>query len=203
MFPLGTVLFPSALLPLHVFEPRYRVMTRHCLDTEPEFGVVLIERGSEVGGGDVRTDVGTVARIIEARELPDGRWVMTAVGVRRIRVTRWLTDDPYPRAEVEDFADPPGDSAEDDAGDQYPRVVAALRRVLALRAELGEPAAAATIELSAESGLGSFQVAATAPIGPADQQRVLATPTAAERLALMAHFLADEARFLERRLGTP
>ncbi|MEY2464632.1 MAG: ATP-dependent Lon protease, partial [Acidimicrobiaceae bacterium] len=63
MFPLGTVLFPSVFLPLHVFEPRYREMTRHCLDTQREFGVVLIERGSEVGGDDVRTQVGTVARI--------------------------------------------------------------------------------------------------------------------------------------------
>ncbi|MET1002223.1 MAG: LON peptidase substrate-binding domain-containing protein, partial [Acidimicrobiia bacterium] len=51
MFPLGSVLFPHALLPLHVFEPRYRVMMRHCLEGDKEFGVVLIERGSEVGGG--------------------------------------------------------------------------------------------------------------------------------------------------------
>ncbi len=58
MFPLGTVLFPYALLPLHVFEPRYRVMIRHVMDSDHEFGVVLIERGSEVGGGDVRFDIG-------------------------------------------------------------------------------------------------------------------------------------------------
>ena len=65
MFPLGSVLFPSLALPLHVFEPRYRAMTRHLLSegVEPEFGVVLIERGSEVGGEDVRRDVGTVARL--------------------------------------------------------------------------------------------------------------------------------------------
>src|SRR5687767_6923459 len=52
MFPLGTVLFPHMVLPLHVFEPRYRVLTRRCLDGEPMFGVVLIVRGSEVGGDD-------------------------------------------------------------------------------------------------------------------------------------------------------
>ena len=66
MFPLGTVLFPSVFLPLHVFEPRYQELTRDCLAGDNEFGVVLIERGSEVGGGDARFDVGTVARIIEA-----------------------------------------------------------------------------------------------------------------------------------------
>ena len=55
MFPLGTVLFPTLILPLHVFEPRYRALVENCLAApQPEFGVVLIERGSEVGGDDVR-----------------------------------------------------------------------------------------------------------------------------------------------------
>ena len=84
MFPLGTVLFPYATLPLHVFEPRYRLMTRHVLDGDHEFGVVLIERGSEVGGGDVRFDVGTVARVVQIAEVPDGRYALVTVGVRRI-----------------------------------------------------------------------------------------------------------------------
>ena len=106
MFPLGTVLFPYAVLPLHVFEPRYRVMTRRCLDGDGEFGVVLIERGSEVGGGDVRFDVGTIARIVQAAELPDGRFALATVGLRRFRVVRWLTDDPYPQAEVDLFEEP-------------------------------------------------------------------------------------------------
>src|SRR3954453_12623991 len=107
MFPLGTVLFPSLFLPLHVFEPRYRELTRRCLEADREFGVALIERGSEVGGDDVRTAVGTVARILEATELDDGRWVLGTVGIRRIRVVRWLEDDPFPRAEAEDWEDAP------------------------------------------------------------------------------------------------
>src|SRR3954447_12098654 len=100
MFPLGSVLLPSVFLPLHVFEPRYRALTEHCLAGEREFGVVLIERGSEVGGGDVRSPVGTVARILEAVQFDDGRWALGVVGTRRVRVTAWLDDDPYPRAEV-------------------------------------------------------------------------------------------------------
>ena len=106
MFPLGTVLLPSAVLPLHVFEPRYRQLVRDCLDRDGEFGVVLIERGNEVGGGDNRTSVGTVARLVEAVPFGDGRWALAAVGTRRIRVRRWLEDDPYPRAEVEAWDDP-------------------------------------------------------------------------------------------------
>ncbi len=75
MFPLGTVLLPGQTLPLHVFEPRYRELVRVCLDGDGTFGVVLIERGSEVGGGDVRApNVGTVARITGwRRAATDGR----------------------------------------------------------------------------------------------------------------------------------
>src|SRR5581483_10007082 len=95
MFPLGTVLFPYLVLPLHVFEPRYRAMTRACLDGGGEFGTVLIERGHEVGGGDTRFAVGTVARIVEAAEFDYGRWALVTVGTRRITVEEWLPDDPY------------------------------------------------------------------------------------------------------------
>src|SRR5688572_25865098 len=105
MFPLGSVLVPGMVLPLHVFEARYRALVRDCVAGDGEFGVVLIERGSEVGGGDVRTDVGTVARIVQADEMPDGRFALGAVGVRRVRVQRWLDDDPYPRAELADWPD--------------------------------------------------------------------------------------------------
>ena len=83
--------------------PRYRELTRDCLAGVPEFGVVLIERGSEVGGGDVRTNVGTVARIVASQVLPDGRAYLMTVGTRRIRVTEWLEDAPYPRATVPTF----------------------------------------------------------------------------------------------------
>jgi Lon protease-like protein len=197
MFPLGSVLFPSIFLPLHIFEPRYRVLARHCLDGDHEFGVVLIERGSEVGGDDVRTSVGTVARILEAAELDDGRWVLGTVGTRRIRVSEWLPDDPYPRADVEEWSDvDPGA----DAADVYDAVVSRLRRVLALKAELAEPAVAATIELSDDPALGSFQVAAVAPIGPADQQRLLQAQGPDERLHLLDMLLTEESDYLAARL---
>ena len=116
-------------------------LMRDCLAGSREFGVVLIERGSEVGGGDVRSDVGTVATIVEADELPDGRWALLAVGTRRIRVEAWLEDDPYPLAEVDDWPD--GD-LDDDHADLLAGVVGRLRRVLGLAAEAGDAAAPAT-----------------------------------------------------------
>src|SRR5688500_3974780 len=107
MFPLGSVLVPTMVLALQLFEPRYLELARACTTGRPEFGVVLRERGSGVGGGDVRRDVGCSARIVEATELADGRWVMATVGTERIRVTQWLPDAPYPRAEVEPWPDAP------------------------------------------------------------------------------------------------
>ena len=99
------------VLPLHVFEPRYRkLMTELMAEEDParrEFGVPLIERGSEVGGGDDRSSIGTVARVMEAEEFDDGRWGLVAVGVRRFRVVSWLPDDPYPLADVDDWPDEP------------------------------------------------------------------------------------------------
>jgi Lon protease-like protein len=197
MFPLGGVLFPSVVLPLHVFEPRYRALVDDCLAGGSEFGVVLITRGSEVGGDDVRTDVGTVARIVEAMQVEDGRWVLNTVGTRRIRVDRWLPDEPYPRAEVQDW---PDDDPDADLDEVYRAGVGSLRRVLGLKAELGEGAAPATIELTDEPGLGSFQLCALAPFGPLDQQRLLASPGAADRLEEVLRMLDEEAGFLEQRL---
>ena len=173
MFPLGSVLFPYALLPLHVFEPRYRVMMRHCLQGDKEFGVVLIERGSEVGGGDVRFDVGTRARIVQANELPDGRWAVQCVGMQRLRVARWLDDDPFPRADTEDLPEPqPGAGAHAAAE----RVRAGLQDVLALWHQLDARVPTEVPEVSNDPTRGLFELAALAPIGPLDAQAVLAAP---------------------------
>jgi Lon protease-like protein len=197
MFPLGSVLLPSAFLPLHVFEARYRQLVSDCLDGDREFGVVLIERGSEVGGGDQRASIGTVARILEAVSFDDGRWALGTVGTRRIRVTDWLDDDPYPRAEVEDWDDP---GAENVATEARAGLTAALRKVLAYTAELGESSAPATLDLSDDAVLASYQAISFSPFGPADRQRLLAVPGTAERIRRLTHLLDEEAGYLARRL---
>lgn len=198
MFPLGTVLFPSLVLPLHVFEPRYRAMVEHLTTegVEPELGVVLIERGSEVGGGEVRTGVGTLARIARAEALPDGRWALVTFGVSRFEVVEWLPDDPWPRATVADLPDA-ADVADDDA---WTVLRAEVRTALALAAELGDPVPAATLELADDPALGSFQAAAVAGIGTYDQQQVLATSSVAERLSLVGRLVAERRELLEARL---
>ncbi len=195
MFPLGSVLFPGMPLPLHVFEPRYKALVAHCLAGEPEFGVVLIERGSEVGGGDARTGVGTVARIVEASRFEDGRWAIGAVGTRRIRIEQWLPDDPFPRAEVADWPEVPGEITLNDLG----AVVTRFRRVLALAAELGEPVPPATVELADDPGVAILQMTVATPFGPADRYDLLAAPGPVERLTLLAELVDGQAELLEGR----
>jgi Lon protease-like protein len=202
MFPLGTVLVPSMVLPLNVFEERYRTMVAACLEGVPEMGVVLIERGSEVGGGDVRTDVGTVARIVQAQGDRDSGFRLVSVGVRRIRIERWLPDDPHPRALVSDWPDaPPADEGVLQA--PLDAVLVLLRRALALQAELGEPGPPVDVEVTPDPVLASHQVAALAPIGPLDRQTLLRADGPEARLAAAHTLLTDAVELLQARLSAP
>lgn len=105
LFPLNTVLFPGMLLPLHVFEERYRQLVRHCIDSNEPFGVVLIQDGNEVGGGNMSIfNIGTTAHITEIDELEDGRFHIATLGVRRFRIHQLYDHKaPYLIGLVEDF----------------------------------------------------------------------------------------------------
>lgn len=198
MFPLGNVLLPSTAISLHIFEPRYRALARHCMEGDRRLGVVLIERGSEVGGGDMRFDVATRATIADAVELDDGRWVMVLIGEDRVRVQRWLPDDPYPRAEVAPCEDrPPGPSA----STRRDELEGLLRRVVAQKIELGEASADMTVDLSADAAVATWQATRLAPLGPLDAQRVLGTDGADERLDLVLSLVDEESAVLAQRLA--
>lgn len=199
MFPLGSPLLPGAMLSLHVFEPRYRQLVRDCLAVgEPEFGVVMIERGSEVGGGDQRTGWGTVARMLQIGETHDGRYAVVAVGARRLRVNAWLPDDPYPVADVDDWPD-----ADPDAPGLAERVAAVhvrVRSALALAIELGDVAADPDPPISDDPLLASYHLCALAPVGDADRHRLLGAAGPAERLDLLDGMLDDVEALLHFRL---
>ena len=206
MFPLGSVLLPGAVLPLHVFEPRYRQLVIDCLadDTgEPEFGVALIERGFEVGGGDERTDVGVVARMVRVEALEGGRYALVTVGTRRIRVNAWLPDDPYPLADVDDWPDSDPDAPGLDV--QVAATEARVRRAAALASELADPTAAPAdpaAEISDDPLLASYHLTALSPLGPADTYRLLCAAGPAERLDLLDAALDDVEAMIQFRLAS-
>ena len=161
---------------------------------------MLIERGSEVGGDDVRTDVGTVARIVEAAELPDGRWALAAVGRAAApgaragcptiptRSPRWRTG-PTRRP-----------------GPATPRPLADVHRAAAARASAwprrpATPRAPATIELADDPVLAATRRSRSRRSGPLDQQRLLAADSPDARVAQLADLLRDAIEVLELRLG--
>jgi Lon protease-like protein len=188
MFPLGTVLMPNMVLPLHIFEPRYRTMFHDLMDGDREFGVVQIARGSETGGGDTRQHVGTIARIVQAEELDDGRWVAVTVGTQRIRVTGWYPDDPYPQARVEELA--PEDVGPD-VVTLRDALVPRLRRLLALRCELGDDTVPSTFEVASDPGVACWQLLVLAPLNPLDAQRLLEIDGWTLRLTRFAELLTE------------
>jgi Lon protease-like protein len=200
MFPLGMTVLPGAVVPLQVFEPRYVQLVHDLLtdDVNPmEFGVVMIERGLEVGGGDVRADIGTMCRIADMRVLPGDRYAVAIVGAERIRVVAWLPDDPYPLADVDPWPDegqPPADFAE--------RVEELHRRVRTLNddvRDLGEGAPPPDAEISDDPAIALYHLAALSPLGAADRQRVLCAPTLTDRCDVLGEVLDDAAAVIAFR----
>jgi Lon protease-like protein len=200
MFPLEGVLFPYGVMPLRIFEPRYRAMIEVCLRGDGRFGVVLIERGSHVGGGDSRFDFGTVARIAEAARTPDGRYLLATVGTDRFRVKKWLPDDPYPRADIEIVGEPKRVDAR--AAEQRVAIERQLIRVLALGAELdlGGPSVDA-VRLDEDPVRASYEAAALAPIGALDAYRLLRLDDPCARFDELGVLLSDAAEMFEFRLS--
>lgn len=174
MFPLGSVLFPYMPLQLRVFEERYLVMLATVLDAdEPQFGVVLIERGQEVGGGEHRFGVGTIARVTQV-SAPEGYLGVVAQGERRIEVVEWLPEDPHPQAVVRYLADLEWD---DSLLPLRAQAEAMVRRGLAVASEFTDQEWSSEVEFSKDPVAAAWQLAAVAPLGPLDQIILLRSAT--------------------------
>ncbi|WP_341957267.1 LON peptidase substrate-binding domain-containing protein [Microbacterium sp. LWH13-1.2] len=170
MFPLGSVLFPHTPLLLRVFEPRYLTMIGQLLDQDdPQFGVVLIERGHEVGGGDRRSSIGATARLATVSADADVLHIV-AIGTDRFTVERWMDDEPYPRAEVSTL---PELTWNDALTPLRTEAEAIVRRVLARVEGPWDP----ETELSDDPLAASWQLAAIAPLGEYDRHVLLRSTT--------------------------
>ncbi|MFI7597756.1 LON peptidase substrate-binding domain-containing protein [Actinoplanes sp. NPDC049681] len=216
VFPLGTVLFPGLVLPLHIFEERYRTLVRDLVATttdEPhEFGVVTLRHGSEVlsGEGDDERpdgppvaveqlyDVGCTAELRQVTELPDGRFDIVTVGRRRFRVLSIAADTlPYLTAEVEWLPDEEPDDPT--ARLLAPRVLAAFRTYL----DLLRPDSEVLDQVPDDPTVLSHLVAATAQLTIDERQELLAAPDTAVRLRSELRLLNREAGLLARVRAVP
>ncbi len=197
MFPLGTVLLPHAPIALHVFEDRYRALVRHCLAGDGSFGVVLISRGSEVGGGDQRVALGTVARIEIAQALEDGRWGLVARGTCRIRVRSWVADNPYPRALVEEIDEGPWDPDHE----ALALARAEVTRARVLLSEMGEDTNADASDVEDQPDVELWRLCAQAPLAVVDHQRLLEADHHGARLDLLRRLCGELTDDLARYFG--
>lgn len=197
MFPLGTVIFPYTAIPLRVFESRYQALLDRVLDEQRSFGSVLIERGFEVGGGDQRFEVGTRLEVVGVTDLEEGHRAIVVAGTGRIRVDRWLDDDPHPWAEVSDSPD----GALLPAPGSIETACIKLERVMVLVSELGEDTSGVDLSVSEDAAVASFQLAALTPVTPIDAYRLLAVDTPAERVDEVNRMLDDQIDLLRATLA--
>jgi uncharacterized protein len=180
MFPLGSVLFPYMPLPLRVFEDRYMVMLSRILQDEPaEFGVALLERGPESGGGGTTFEVGTVAQIT-ALDAEEGFIFVQSQGERRFVIEQWLDDDPHPVAVVSDLPELEWDDELEPLRDRAEQTV---RRTIALASEFQDIPWSSTIILDDDPLASCWQLAAIAPLEALDQLTLLRSESLHELLS--------------------
>jgi Lon protease-like protein len=229
LFPLGTVLYPGLLLPLHIFEERYRQLVRDLLaDGEgPRFGVVAIREGRETGVSGVSAlyPVGCTAVLRQVQKYPDGRYDIVTVGVQRFRLLAVDESQPYLRGEVELLPEEAGDPAAAQlaaravrpAFSEYLRALASLAQhdpqqaAGAAAAAAGERAAGngdeegdvASPDLPAAPVALSYVIAALMVVDLPDKQALLAEPDAVGRLAAERAMLAKETGMLRSLTSAP
>jgi Lon protease-like protein len=197
LFPLTTVLFPEMLLPLHIFEPRYRLLVRRCMEDDRPFGVVLIRSGQEVGAPAEPHAIGTEARIMAFSPLSDGRSYIVVRGARRFAVEEAIADaEPYLVGRVRYLDEREGDGAPRRAAvavEAYGQYIVAVMAVTddarGDRAIVDELATAPPRE-------AAYRIAASLAVDAAERQRLLALPSDAERLDAATHLLERETTLL-------
>ena len=196
LFPLGTALVPGMVMPLHLFEPRYRLLAEHLeqTDTPRRFGIVGIRVGREVAD-DVSSalyQVGTVAEVTAMSHNPDGTVDIETVGSQRFVINAVDSSLPYLRADVEYIDEPPGPDAEG-AATRAARLLTDYREVLGLTVEPG----------GMNPQLLSYVITASVIADPSVKQRLLAADDTTERLQQASAFLTQEVGIIKALASLP
>jgi len=187
LFPLNTVLFPGAVLNLHVFEPRYRKMIAECIEGGDAFGVCLIRDGDEAGDPDVMPhEIGTTAEIGDVTLLENGRYYISTVGRRRFRIERVVGRDPFLTVEVDYLPEeaPVSDAEAHDAAAQIRDVFRSYLRLLVEFSGMH-----ADIELPEDPVEASFLIGDALQVADSMKQRLLELPSTSARLNVELGFL--------------
>lgn len=202
IFPLDVVLFPFMLLPLQIFEDRYKQMLYDCQEADSRFGVCLIQEGVEVGTPAIPNTIGTITQVRQVTELEDARFALLTMGERRFQVEEIIEWYPYEKARVtileESQGDPPFTTKEIEH--IHERLAPLLRSIFGLRGgwtrEIVSPST--PIDLS-------FHIASVIKGDLPTRQRILEANTARERIDLLMpiveqEVLDNQAKIQERTL---
>lgn len=177
MFPLGSVLIPAMPLSLRIFEERYlKLLGDLVTSDQPEFGVVLIERGAEIGGGEKRMNLGTIATVTDIGTT-EQFYGLESFGSKRFRVNAWLPDDPYPIADIDFLPDLIWD---DSLMPARVHLETKVRQLLAFASEFGDLQYGPDTAISDDPMDACWQLAGVLPVGPLDQLDLLGCASADE-----------------------
>jgi Lon protease-like protein len=200
LFPLNAVLFPGAVLNLHIFEPRYKQMINECLETGEGFGVALISEGTEAGDPNVMPhDVGSIAEIVDVQPLPFGRFFISTIGRERFRIIEIVNREPYLTVEAELIEeDPPTDFEVDELNEAVRSLFAQYQAML-----LEFSGQESSVELPSDAQGASYLIGDTLQIAEPVKQRLLELDDTKSRLRAEVDFLErllpQLRRLLERR----
>lgn len=196
LFPLNIVLFPNAVLPIHVFEERYKLMVQRCLDADSKLGVVLIKSGSEVGEPAEPHLTGTLGGIVRVDRLDDGRMLISVAGEERFRILEITQRQPFLEGQVEvleedvDVTVPPEDMEAIRAA-----VTQHIRLLLGLRGGWVREATMPKAPVSLSYFVGSLVQS-----GLAEKQALLEETSTVRRLQTEMRLLESEAGALRERV---
>jgi Lon protease-like protein len=189
---------PAMPLSLRIFEERYLKLTGDLiLEENPEFGVVLIARGPEVGGGEKRLEIGSVASVTDIGTL-DQFYGIESVGGQRFRVNAWLPDDPYPMADIDFLPDLIWNDSLTLARENLELKV---RNLLALASEFGDLQYGPDTELSEDPMDSCWQLAGILPVGPLDQVNLLKSQSAEELISRTLEVVVTLEETLKSMIG--
>jgi len=195
LFPLpNIVLFPRIVVPLHIFEERYKLMINGCIDSDDAFGLVLLQPGAEQESEDTISRVGVTVRIVEVERLDGGRMNILCEGERRFRIYRFTQQTPFWKGSVDLLEDKDSPASES----LYDQVAELYRSVAALSARLSESQETDLVLPESATDL-SYMVSYVLDIAVEEKQKLLEMDATAERLRMLIAHLTDTLRKLEQQ----
>jgi Lon protease-like protein len=199
LFPLpNLVLFPNVVLPLHIFEERYKLMISEVVENQDAFGIVCLKHGATEEDERSIHRVGVTVRVVRVEQLADGRMNILCRGESRFRIFRFTGRIPYWKASVDFFDDQ--DSGVPSLHEKYEEVAALYRKAFKLGAELGSVDESDLAIPESPTDL-SYMVGYVLDLESDDKQRLLEMTSTGERLRVLSHALAESIQKLEQQVA--